>query len=203
VPWAGLIGAYLQIYPRFDFQHFLFGFPLAALALAWSAERVGVKWMKHLAVVVFVGVIISGFSVVGRQYLTVLKPENNLAGIRSRGKDALYNQEITEVQQFLLSQGWKEGEPLLILPHEETLYYLLRAKNSTPHNQFLPAYVESFGESQETVFTNYLNRGGKWAVLGYLPVLEKAAPFLAEEFPAKFSLEKKFPNYFSIWRAKN
>lgn len=200
---AASLGIYAQVYPRLDFQHFLFVFPLAILWFVWAIERLAKPLWTRLAFLLGVGLIASGLFYGAQGIAAVLWPENILAGVRSRGLAAKYNAEIKSVENFLSQNHWQAGDPLLVLPHEETLYYLLGAKNPLPHNQFLPSYLEAFGDKPENALTLYREKGGRWVILGYAPVLEQAYPGILRDLSDNFILVQKLPYYFSIWRAKN
>lgn len=196
-------GIYYQVYPRFDFQHFLFVFaillpPLFALA---EAARKELRWLAGLCVVLLG---LTGAAEQSGLWRMQFAPEHMLDGVKSRGLAAQLNREVEEVRTYLRTElGLKAGDPLLILPHEETIYALGGFRNLTPHNQFLPQYVEAFGDAQNRVLRQYREAGGKYVLLGYRPVLERAAPELANELQSRYQVRRKFPFYFAVWEPKN
>ena len=193
----------LQCYPRMDFQHILFSF-LPALPMLLYFRQQSSFFVKMIIGVSLTLAILGGAwrsYELAKEKLTTRTTYFNLFPTE---ENKIFLSEAQALKRYLSkSLAWHSGDSLLVLPHEETLYFLLGAKNVTPHNQILPRYVESFGDIPEQILPNYKASGGHYVVLGYAPVLKATSNELYSELIKHYRVKMQFPYYFSIWEPKN
>ena len=204
--WLPWLGAFLQVYPRADFAHFLFVFPLAAAPLVWALGRlprrypsVASAWAFFPVVLLLLGGgLFQGRMLFARQFGAV-----DPTGLVSYGEPHRLNDEMRDVREFLRAQGLKRGDPLLVLPYATTFYRFSGFRNPTPHNQFFPGYVEAYGASESEVLRHFEEKGGRYVVLQYGSGLEQVAPELDRQLKNRYEEQRRFPYQFSVWKVKS
>lgn len=198
-------GAFLQVYPRLDFQHFLFSFPLAALALAVGLHQLRRRY-PHLprvwSLFPMVLLVAAGIFFQGRLLFLASYGMPDRVGFVSYGESHRLNQEMAEVRDYLLAQGLPPGGPVLVMPNATSFYRFSGFRNPTPHDQFFPAYVESFGAREEDVLENFEAAGGQFVVLQHWSGLARFAPVLERYLSSGYQEMKRFPYHFSVWRKR-
>ncbi len=198
-------GAFLQVYPRWDFQHFLFVFPLAALLLVYGADWIAKKYPDRPRLWIHAPLI--------ALFLCALLPQLRLSVARVWGQKDPYerisvadglnlNREMHDVADFLRAQGLQKGGPLLVFPNANYFYALEGFTNPTPHNQFFPGYVEAYGDKQENVLRNFELAGGRFLVLQKRSGTEKNVPIIYTEILERYRLLRDYPIHFSVWERK-
>lgn len=200
------LGLFAQVYPRFDFQHFLFVFSLTAFWLVWSIERLLEKylflpkiWVYFPAILLLVGGGISQYRVLFVAGAGLKDP----VGFTSFGQGHLLNEEMRMVKDFLLEQGLKPGDPVLVVPNATVFYRYSGFKNVTAHNQFFPSYVKAYGESEEDVLSRYESRGGRFVVFQERSRSEVFTPLLHLELERRYKRIKSFPTHFSVLQKRD
>lgn len=196
-------GAFLQVYPRWDYQHFLFSFPLAALALCLGLHELRLRyptlpkaWPYLPVIVLFVaGAFFQGRLIFLHRYGSV-----DPVGFVSAGEGQRLNGEMAAVKDYLVKLGLRPGDPILVMPNATSFYRFSGFRNPTPHDQFFPRYVEAFGASEETVLDRYEAAGGAYVVLQRHSRLGFFAPVLERYLQAGYEEIKQFPEHFSVWR---
>lgn len=198
-------GAFLQVAPRLDFQHFLFVFPLSALMLM-SALRVLLErypFLGALWVRLPVFLLLAGGAFLQAGVLHSLRTGKvDSLGVISRDLPMRLDMEVAAVKSHLLSLGLPEGGPLLVLPNATSFYRWTGFRNPTPHQQFFPGYVEAYGASQEEVLAVYRARKGRFLVVQERSGLRENVPRIAEEIERDYKLVKAFPEYFTLYEPK-
>ena len=199
------LGAFLQVAPRFDFQHFLFVFPLSALLLARALrllpERypsVGAAWARLPLFLLLAGGSLFQAEVNRAYHAGQADP----LGVVSRDLPYRLNEEVAAVKSHLLGLGLEEGGPLLVLPNATSFYRWTGFRNPTPHQQFFPGYVEAFGARQEEVLASYRARKGHYLVVQERSGLRENVPRIAEEIEREYRVVKAFPEYFTLYEPK-
>lgn len=194
-------GAFLQVYPRADFQHFLFVFPPAMLvlllALEWIREtKQKARLWLHAPLI---ALLLAGLYAQARLHKAKQLGELDPYGRISFGDGLALNREMREVGEYLRGRGLVRGSPLLVLPNANYFYSLEEFRNPTPHNQFFPGYVEAFGERQQQVLSDFEKAGGRFLVMQKRSGTERNVPFVYEEIRQRYRLAKDFPVHFSVW----
>ncbi len=192
---------FLQIYPRFDFSHFVFSFSCAVVPFVWGIEECrGIG--RRLGYGVLFVLLCAGFWESGANLSETWGGEKVFA-LRGRGFIHDYLSEIRDVTSYLKKLGVEEGSLVVQIPVTTAFYFYSGLKNGTPHNQFFPMYVETYGENQSEVLAHYLQNGGKYIVVdrnagakGYVPVLMGV---LERDF---FELHR-FPLSLSVWAPRS
>ncbi|MGZ3693123.1 MAG: hypothetical protein ACXWQO_02810 [Bdellovibrionota bacterium] len=198
-------GAFLQIFPRVDFQHFLFVFPLALFFLLWSAERLRLRysWMKGgISLLPVVALFWGGLFFQSRLISLKLYGQKDSLGLVSYGWAHRVNDEIFAVIKLLEGRGLRKGDPVLVLPNAETFYRISGFRNPTPHNQFFPGYVEAFGDKPENVLAEFERAGGRFLVWQYKSGL-KIPELIENQIRENYSMVEQFPEHFSVWERKS
>ena len=200
--WLPGFGVFLQAFPRADFQHFLFVFPLTALILlrTFSTLRqrydfLAAGWVRLPVLLLIAG----GFFLQIQVLRTHRLGQVDALGRISYSLPYRLNEEVIAVRRFLLRQGLAEGGPLLVLPNATSVYRWTGFRNPTPHQQFFPGYVESYGVRESNVLTTYRERGGKYLVVQERSGLEENNPEIAAEIDRDYEELKRFPEYFTIY----
>jgi hypothetical protein len=201
--WFPCFGIFLQIYPRADFAHFLFVFPISAAFLIWFLGRIPRRYPAVPAgwaffpalLLVFGGVLFQGRAAFTRYY-----GAEDAAGFYSYGESYRLDEEMGAVSRYLREQGLKDQDPILVLPTATTFYRFAKLRNATPHNQFFPGYVEAFGAKPEEVLSRYEKAGGRYVVLQHGSELEQMAPIIDQQLKKTYAEQKHFPYHFSVWR---
>lgn len=195
-------GAFLQVYPRWDFQHFLFVFPLSAVILSYGAQWLAARYETKSKF--WIGLPLLGLLVLG----VLIQIPGNF--IRMRGGTGPYGRiapeaarslsmEMRSVGDYLRERGLAEGSPVLILPNATYFYSLEKFHNPTPHNQFFPNYVEAFGSEQKGVLAEFESAGGKYLVIQKRSGTEMNVPEIFSEIQLRYRLARDFPIHFSVW----
>lgn len=204
--WLPWLGAFLQVYPRADFAHFLFVFPLAAAPLVWALGRLPRRYPSvpygwaffPLALLVLGGGLFQGRMLFARHF-GALDP----AGFVSYGEPHRLNTEMGEVREFLRAEGLKAGDPVLVLPYATTFYRFSGFRNPTPHNQFFPGYVEAYGAAEAGVLSQFERAGGRYVVLQHGSGLEQLAPEIDHQLRNRYEEQRHFAYQFSVWKLRN
>ena len=203
--WLPCFGAFLQIYPRADFAHFLFVFPLSAAFLVWFLGRIPRRYPVVAASWAFFPgmlLVLGGLLFQGRAVFTRYYGAEDAAGFYSYGESYRLDEEMAAVRQHLREQGLKDHDPVLVMPNATSFYRFAGLRNPTPHNQFFPGYVEGFGSRQSDVLPGFERAGGRYIVLQYGSDLERLAPELDRELKLRYEEQRRFPYHFSVWRKR-
>jgi hypothetical protein len=195
-------GAFLQVYPRADFQHFLFVFPLAALflvqAFAWLAQRYPSRpwaWLHAPLCLLLILAVPLNLRLCAARTRGAPDPYGRI----SVGEAHALNQEMHAVGAYLRERGLQAGDPVLVLPNATHFYFLESFRNPTPHNQFFPGYVEAYGDDQENVLPEFERRGGRFIVFQKRSGTDRNVPVLYNEMLSRYRLAKDFPAHFAVW----
>jgi hypothetical protein len=199
------LGAFLQVYPRFDFQHFLFVFPLVAFWLSYGlahlptlGPRLSARWLALPSLLLLVIGMGRNAEVLGLRFMGQPDP----LGFISFGYAHRIAREFQEVRSHLLERGLKEGEPILVLPNATKFYSWSGFRNVTPYDQFFPSYVEAYGGRQIDVLPLYEARGGRWLLLSPWAGVEKFTPVLERHIQVRYKMVKLWPNMWSLWEKR-
>lgn len=203
--WAPCFGAFLQVYPRADFAHFLFVFPLSAAFLVWFLGRIPRRYPSVPAgwaffpalMLIFGGLLFQGRAVFTRYY-----GAEDAAGFYSYGESYRLDEEMAAVRAYLYAQGLKEQDPILVLPTATTFYRFANLRNPTPHNQFFPGYVEAYGAKPADVLPAFERAGGRFIVLQYGSDLERLEPEIDHALKNRYEEQKHFPYHFAVWKRR-
>ncbi len=200
--WLPGLGVFLQVFPRADFQHFLFVFPLTALFLLRALADLKARyeflaggWVRLPAFLL----IAAGLFLQAQVVKTFFKGQPDPMGRISYALPYRLNEEVAAVRRFLLREGLAEGGPLLVLPNATSVYQWAGFRNPTPHQQFFPGYVESYGDRESNVLTEYRSMGGRYLVVQQRSGLEQNSPTIAREIERDYEELKIFPEYFTIY----
>ncbi len=200
-----LAGAFLQVYPRWDFQHFLFVFPAAALFLVWffswlrsRCQSLSGAWVQLPAIFLLLGGIGYQAKINTFYFYGKIDP----AGFISLGSGNQLNTEMAEVRDYLLANGIAPGGPVLVMPNATSFYRFSRFRNPTPHDQFFPGYVAAFGSSEEEVLKNFEISGGRFVVVQKRSRLHEFAPGIDRTLRENYEVAQDFPVHFSVWKRK-
>ncbi|HEY8279378.1 MAG TPA: hypothetical protein VIH99_07140 [Bdellovibrionota bacterium] len=200
--WLPGLGIFLQSFPRVDFQHLLFVFPLAAYFLLTSLARLNERypwlpffWSRLPAFLLLAGGVWLQLEVV--QTRLGAAPDS-LERI-SQGPGRRLDEEVTAVWRFLSAQGLKRGDPILVLPNATSVYTWTSFRNPTPHQQFFPGYVEAFGHAQAAVLPAYRSAGGRYLVVQERSGLEQSVPEIYRQIQTDYEVVKSFPEHFTIY----
>lgn len=200
-----LLGAFLQVFPRWDLQHFLFVFPISALFLVWSLSCVRKRyywipglWLQMPAIFLLIG----GGIYQARVNLLHAYGMHDPVGFISFGDGHNLNQEMAEVRDFLLQEGLEPGGPILVMPNATSFYRFSGFRNPTPHDQFFPGYVAAFGASEKDVLSGYEKAGGRFVVVQQRSKLERFAPVLESQLKVGYEPFRDFKLHFSVWKKK-
>ena len=204
--WLCAFGAFLQVYPRIDFQHVLFSFSLGMPLYMYILQNVWKKpnsivsklFFTFPAVLLFIG----GIQENAKLFYEKIMPEEKIFGLATRGEKALVLKEA-EVMMRELQLQLPKGAPLLFYPHMETLYYLGEFNNPTPHNQFLPGYIEFFGDAQVEILPMFEERGGSILVYTRNSGLEPATAAFFSMMQKEYFEYKRYPKLFSLYKKKS
>lgn len=203
--WLPLFGAFLQVYPRWDFQHFLFVFPLSAFFLLWLFSRVREKyqwipgaWIQMPAIFLLLG----GGVHQARVNFFHIYGERDPVGFISFGDGHKLNVEMAEVREYLEKLGLPKGGNILVMPNATSFYRFSGFANPTPHDQFFPGYVAAFGRSESNVLAEYERAGGQFIVVQKRSRMEEFAPDLLASLKLNYEPAKDFPVHFSVWKKK-
>lgn len=198
------LGAFLQVFPRVDFQHFLFVFPVAFFFWLWGTERLEQRytWIKGMIVWLPALALLWGglFFQVRLNNLRLYGAQDRL-GLISAGWDNKVNNELAEVIDLLHARGLHDGDPVLVMPNATTFYRLSGFHNPTPHDQFFPGYVEAFGNRAEDVLPLFERGGGRYIVWQYKSGLTLPSA-MQRQFEENYQLVSQFPEHFSVWERK-
>lgn len=197
-------GAFLQVYPRVDFQHFLFVFPAAFFALFWSLQRLRARYPRLRGLMISLPVIVLLAGGILFQYrLAVLRyfAQEDQLGMLSLGWPHKVNDEMAAVIQQLHALGLRKGDPVLVLPNATSFYRWSGFRNPTPHDQFFPGYVEAFGADPARVLAQFETAGGRFLVWQYKSGL-KNHPAVQAQIEDGYQVVAEYPEHFSIWRRK-
>lgn len=204
--WLPCAGAFLQVFPRLDFQHLLFVFPISAFffvhALVQLGERypvLGRGWLR-LPLLLLAA---AGLFLQAEVQATKREGQEDPLGRISRGAGLRLNEEVAAVGRFLAAEGLKPGDPLLVLPNATSVYQWTGFRNPTPHQQFFPGYVEAFGARQEEVLASYRARGGVYLVVQERSGLEENVPEIFREIERDYEVRKMFPEHFTIYAPRS
>ncbi|MGZ3653947.1 MAG: hypothetical protein ACXVCS_00250 [Bdellovibrionota bacterium] len=200
--WLPGLGIFFQVFPRLDFQHFLFVFPLSALLLAYALARLHARytwlppfWARLPAILLLAsGVILQGGVVDLR-----LNGSRDSLGRISSGSGQRLDEEVTAVWRYLKSEGLKAGDPILVLPNAVAVYGWTGFRNPTPHPQFFPGYVDGFGDKQSAVLPEFRAAGGRFLVVQERSGLESDVPQIWEEIQKNYREVKSFPEHFTVY----
>jgi hypothetical protein len=203
--WLPLLGAFLQVFPRWDFQHFLFVFPLSALFLLWAFAQLRLRyprlprlWIQLPALLLVLG----GGAQQAKLSFSHFYGRPDPAGFVSFGSSHRLNQEMEEVRSFLHSLGLRPGDPLLVMPNATVFYRFSGFRNPTPHDQFFPGYVSAFGAEEGEVLARFEAAGGSFVVVQQRSKLDSFAPALERRLREDFEPLKEFPVHFSVWKKR-
>lgn len=200
--WLPGLGIFAQVFPRFDFQHFLFVFPLTALLLTFAYARTRKRYPKlPRAWLAFPLVLLAAGGLLEQKRVFDLRTEGarDSLGRISSGAGARLNEEVIAVWRFLTREGLKPNDPILVLPNATALYLWTGFRNPTPHLQFFPGYVESHGDTQESVLPAFRAAGGRFLVVQERSGIEKDVPEIWREVQKDYRVEKSFPEHFTIY----
>ncbi|RZA07935.1 MAG: hypothetical protein EOP11_06335 [Proteobacteria bacterium] len=201
--WFPCFGIFLQIYPRADFAHFLFVFPLSAAFLIWFLGRIPRRYPAVPAAWAFFPALLlvfGGALFQGRAAFTRYYGAEDTAGFYSYGESYRLDEEMGAVSRYLRDQGLKDHDPILVLPSATTFYRFAKLRNPTPHNQFFPGYVEAYGAKPEEVLASFEKAGGRFVVLQHGSELAQMAPIIDQQLKKTYGEQKHFPYHFSVWR---
>lgn len=200
--WLPGLGIFLQVFPRLDFQHFLFVFPLSAFFLVHGLSALRERysylaggWLRLPLLLIAAG----GIFLQSQVWQIRVHGQEDPLGRISRGEGYRLNEEVAAVRRFLLHAGLKPGEPILVLPNATAVYLWAGFRNITPHQQFFPGYVEAFGQQQAGVLASYRERGGRYLVVQERSGLETNAPEIFREIERSYEAVKMFPEHFTIY----
>lgn len=200
------LGGFLQVYPRVDFQHILFSFsllaPLGAMVFDYSFS--GRKTFVRAIGVFAMGLLLAAGA--RENYLLLEKrinPDSKALGVYSRGREAKIFVELITVMNDMNNEFHVgAGAPVLVYPHMESIYYFSGWNNPTPHNQFLPSYVESYGDAQETVLKNFEKAGGRFILYAQNTGLDDYTPHISAQIKADYVRQKLYPEQFSVYEKR-
>ncbi|MGE3261612.1 MAG: hypothetical protein AB7K68_07535 [Bacteriovoracia bacterium] len=198
------LGAFLQVFPRVDFQHFLFVFPPAFILWIWSIEKLRLRYPWLRGGLLFIPILVllwGGFFFQSRLISLRAYGVKDSLGMISYGWAHRMNNELAEVIHALEARGLKRGDPILVLPNATSFYRVSGFRNPTAHNQFFPGYVEAFGESPVEVLAGYEKAGGRYLVWQYKSGL-KNPPAIEKEISENYRMLEQFPEHFSVWERK-
>jgi hypothetical protein len=198
------LGAFLQIFPRADFQHFLFVFPLGFFFLIWGIERLGRRYPWLEGGILFLpvaGLFWGGIHFQSRVISLFQYGQRDSFGLISYGWANRVNEEMFTVIKVLSEHGLKAGDPILVIPNATTFYRLSGFINPTPHNQFFPGYVEAFGAKPENVLPDYEKAGGRFLVWQYKSGI-KPLTAMEAQIRENYRMLEQFPEHFSVWERK-
>jgi len=200
--WLPGLGIFLQVFPRMDFQHFLFVFPLSALLLAHALARLHARynwlppfWARLPAFLLLLSGVILQAGVVDVR----LHGSRDSLGRISSGAGQRLDEEVTAVWRFLKNEGLKEGDPILVLPNAVAVYGWTGFRNPTPHPQFFPGYVDGYGDKQSAVLPSFRAAGGRFLVVQERSGLETDVPQIWEEIQKNYREVKSFPEHFTVY----
>lgn len=200
--WLPALGIFLQVFPRIDFQHFLFVFPLSALLLMFALARLHARyswlpplWARLPALALLAGGIYLQAGVVELRLHGVPDSLGRVSG----GANQRLDEEVTAVWRLLSAEGLKPGDPILVLPNAVAVYPWTGFRDPTPHLQFFPGYVEAYGQSQSEVLPNFRAAGGRFLVVQERSGLETNVPEIWREIQAEYREVKSFPEYFTVY----
>lgn len=200
--WFAALGAFLQLYPRFDFQHFLFGFVLVLPLLVYSFTALGRRYpgISRIGVLLpLFCLLLSGMALeLGMQARSSAAVADG-TGLKSEGSVLALNREMNEVAAYLRERGLKAGDPVLVVPNATMFYFLSGFRNPTAHNQFFPSYAESYGETQSAALRNFENAGGRFVVWQNRSGAERDVPELTALVKTNYRVARDFPIHFSVW----
>jgi hypothetical protein len=203
--WLPLAGAFLQVYPRWDFQHFLFVFPAAALFVVWFLSWIRSRyqfspaiWVQLPAIFLLIGGLVNQVKINTFYFYGKIDP----VGFISFGSGNQLNAEMAEVRDYLLARGLLPGGQVLVMPNATSFYRFSGFRNPTPHDQFFPGYVEAFGAREEEVLNNFELGGGEFVVVQKRSRLQDFAPEMERNLREKYQVAQDFPVHFSVWKRK-
>lgn len=188
---------FLQIYPRFDFTHFVFSFSCVLVPLIWAIDF-GAKKFHRLGYGLLLLLMFTGFWRSG-VLLADTWGGSPVYGLRSKDFIHEYLTEIQSVSDYLYKSGMRSGDMVLQIPVSTAFYLYSGFRNGTPFDQFFPQYVEAFGAEQGDVLSGYLERGGKYVVLDRNAKAEEYVPRLMEILKRDFYEVQRFPLTLSVW----
>lgn len=203
LPAAGIC---LQVFPRLDFQHVLFIFPISLVLLQWSTERLQLRyqWLRSGMIYLPVALLgLGGFYFQMRGNYLRWEGQRDRLGMISYGAGQRLNDEMHSVITYLHDRGLKTGDPILVLPNATSFYNWSGFHNPTPHDQFFPGYVKAFGAEPAEVLHKYEAAGGKFLVVQRYSGLEKNEPGIDAEIRGRYRLLKDFREHFSVWEQKS
>lgn len=204
--WLPGLGVFLQVFPRVDFQHFLFVFPITALLLLRTFSTLRQRydflasgWVRLPAILLAAGGLFLQWQVLRIHLVGQIDPMGRVS------ESAYYrlNEEVAAVRRFLLNDGLQEGGSLLVLPNATSVYRWTGFRNPTPHQQFFPGYVESFGVRESNVLPDYRARGGKYLVVQERSGLEQNYPEVSAQIERDYEELKRFPEHFTIYAPRS
>ena len=196
------LGAFFQAYPRSDFQHFLFTFPIVIFLLIRICGWIGTYNVNISKPWVFfpLGLLLWGGIILNIPLWNLrLNVERDETGRLSSGAARLLNKEMADVKLYLETKGMKVGDPLLVAPNATFFYSYSQFRNPTPHNQFFPGYVQGYGANEGGVLGDYIEKGGRFIVIQQRSGFESNTPVIYHDMLEKFHLAKNFPLHFSVW----
>lgn len=203
--WLPALGIFLQVFPRFDFQHFLFVFPIVAFLWAHALARLSARYPQLPAYWVRLPVFLLLLAGLARQAAVVdLRREGSedSLGRISAGAGQRLDEEVVAVWRYLKGEGLRPGDPILVLPNATAVYVWTHFRNPTAHPQFFPGYVEGYGDKQANVLPVFRAAGGRFLVVQERSGLETDVPELYAEIQRDYEVVKSFPEHFTIYAPK-